>query len=368
MVFALSTASVGVPFVVADNAPFSPFKVVGIPLCDGQQGRPAHDPTKWHPLVARGASGQVICTYGHEHGMQPSGGDAVFGPLRVPGGQEISYPWATQSAGVTENGPDIKHRSYKWEVATNLPCDQGQEVTAFRGEFHNDGNLGAAIRFHSFWLEAQLTECNSHERGYISIGGHMDYGQLHTGDQTVSEGGDPTPSCILNGDLRQEGLVGGREQSNSVWYGANNRSTAPGSTTRCDDDPGLAPHIYVNVNVGTNSWGPVDPNDPSALHFYDDQARHNGTQTGTDALGFRIDPSLADSTGRINFQGFVTRSGVVRSACAPLGQDCIPVTIRNARPGPYSSGLDQHPVVYNGDVPGPHNYRSYYVQTPNQTH
>ena len=71
------TAVTAVPLVAA-----APGQTInGVPMCDGQNGRPAHDPTQWHPLVARDASGNVICTYGHEHGMDPSSVDSVLGPL-----------------------------------------------------------------------------------------------------------------------------------------------------------------------------------------------------------------------------------------------------------------------------------------------
>src|SRR5215469_2089617 len=123
--------------------------VNGVPLC-------AHDPTVWHPLVLRNADGSVQCTYGHEHGENPADFDASFGhSVSVPGGQQISYPWFTvSSSGIAENSVDIKHRVYKWMGFSQSSCANGndQEVTALRLEAHNDGNLGATARFHSYWF------------------------------------------------------------------------------------------------------------------------------------------------------------------------------------------------------------------------
>ena len=330
----------------------------GVPLCP-------HDPTRWHPLVERNSDGSVRCTYGHEHGMDPRQADAVFGPLSVPGGQEISYPWATVSAaGIPENGPDYKHRSYKWEVAQGLPCTAfapngaRHDITALRLEAHNDGNLGASARFHSYWLEAQLTDCATGEQGYLSIGGHEDFAHLLAGDlQLVPLPGDPPSACVLNGDGRHEGLIGGDEQTNSVWYGAASRAGKG-----CDDYYGDdTPAVGVQYNIGTDSWGPIDPADPGALLFYPNREQHHGTRTGTNDVTIYV-PRLVDATGHVTISGFADRHGRLVPTCDALGPDCIPVTIKNALPGPYTAAKGV--VGYDGDVPGPNGERGFYVQTP----
>src|SRR5258706_10043279 len=125
------------------------------------------------------ADGSVLCTYGHEHGMDPTQLDAQFGALNVPGSQQISYPWATVSdTGVPENGPDYKHRSYKWMGFARACVSSQPQVTALRWEAHNDGSLGATARFHSYWFEAQVTDCAAGDVGYVSMGGHMDFAHL----------------------------------------------------------------------------------------------------------------------------------------------------------------------------------------------
>src|SRR5258708_36307800 len=98
------------------------------------------------------------------------------------------------------------------------------------------------------------------------------------------------------------------------------------------------------MNLGTDSWGPVDPNDPGSLQFYPNHEAHHGTLTGSDTFNVTISAEFPmDAAGKINFSGYVDRHGqVVPSDCA-LGTDCIPLSIRNAKP---------YPVVYKMDNAG----------------
>lgn len=363
----MAVSFVIVPFVYAQAS------ITGTPLCDGQNGRPAHDPTVWHPLVAYNPDGSVLCTYGHEHGMNPATGDSTFGPL--PLAQQISYPWATiSSSGVAENGPDFKHRSYKWLTGSNLQCTlhaapdgSSKMLTAIREEVHSDGNLGATVRYHSYWGEYQITDCASGDQGYLSIGGTMDFAHLMAGGTVVPLSSDPAPSCVLNGDRRAEGLLGGPVQAQSVWYGANSRATIAGQTPTCDDTVGNTPHVSVQLNLGTNNWGPVDPNNPSQFQFYPNVAQHDETQINNDAVTLRFSSFKADSTGHLNFTGHLNNHGVVVPDVPgqPDGQDYIPVVIRNAKSGAYGSHLNgTSALLYNGDVRGPNGQYGYYVQQP----
>lgn len=363
-VLVASCAFVGASSLLAQEAPnlddgaaqFIPG--IDVPLCSD------HDPTQWHPLVKRNSGGSIDCTYGHEHGMNPAAVDDVFGPLPLT--QQISYPWATvSSSGVPENGADIKHRVYKWLVATGLRCGprDGSDkiVTALREELHADGNLGAAVRFHSYWGQYQLTDCASGERGSLSIGGHMDYARLQVGESFVPLSVDPPVNCVTNGDMRQEGAVNQREQASSVWYGTSSRP--PG----CDDAYGQGPVVSVAVGVGTDGWGPVDPADPTIVQFYPNRDRHHGTGVASDSLTIWISGFSPDAAGHVNFTGHVDRIGnvVAEVAAKAEGPDYIPLVIRNAKPGAYG-GLSSGPIGYDGDVRGPGGEPGYYVQTPHQ--
>lgn len=341
-------------------APDNGATINGVPLCGD------HNPTQWHPLLKRNADGSINCTYGHEHGANPTAADAVFGPLPLK--QQISYPWATlSSSGVPENGPDIKHRMYKWLVATNLPCTDGAAdgsnkiVTALREELHADGNLGAAVRFHSYWGQYQLTDCATGENGSLYMGGHMDYARLTVGELPLPLADDPPPGCVTNGDGRQEGALNQQEQISSVWYGTSSRP--PG----CDNAYGFGPFVSVAVGVGTDGWGPVDPANPTSVQFYPDRERHHGTGIATDSLTLWISEFTPDASGHVNFTGHVNRIGTVVPEVPgkPEGTDYIALVIRNAKPGAYG-GLSGGAIGWDGDVSGPRGQAGYYVETPRQ--
>ena len=343
----------------------------GVALCDGQNGRPAHDPTKWHALVERNADGSVLCTYGHEHGMNPATVNDIFGPLPLT--QTISYPWATiNSAGVAENSVPNKHRVYKWLMARNLACSpdagpqgSGKAITAFRMEVHADGSLGATARFHSYWIQFELTDCVAGTKGIASFGGHEDYAHLHATDTIVALPVDGAlDNCTLLGDMRQEGALNGPEQGQSVWYGSSNRDPLTGKA--CDDAYGSA---GFQVGLGLDQWGPVDPANPAAVLFYPDRESHKGTVITTDALTLWASELPTDpNTGRVNWTGFFDRHARSVSGCTTPGIDCIPASFSNVALGGYGAifpcPCPNAAVSYDGDVPGPQGQPGFYVQNP----
>jgi hypothetical protein len=374
------------------NAPTS---VNGVPLCgvtqpNGQVIGPQHDPTAWHPLVEYKtpgvASSGVLCTYGHAHGANPHSVDSVFGQL--PLAQEISYPWETvTTTGILENDATLhpnKHRVYEWVTAPSLACgtnplDGSQHmVTAFREEFHADGSLGAAVRFHSYWGQYELTNCATGTKGYMSIGGHMDYGYLK-GYQavTIPLPVDPAPgTCQMNNDSRQEGELGKPAQSASVWYGSSSHHTVYGSTTKCDADT-TGSHFDLQTNITRSNFGPVDRTNPPSVLLYGTNTNvgtHNGTGISTDALTIRVPQVTKLVNGAMTWSGFVDRHGSIVPTVVgkALGQDYIPVTLSNVEPGAYGSngaapcvGNLQHcPQTFKDDVPGPQGQPGYYVLPP----
>jgi hypothetical protein len=362
-VLLLTSAGVVLGQSVTLNAPRS---VPDVPICDGQDGRPAHDPTKWHPLVAKDASGNIICTYGHEHGMDPTQFDNELGPL--PLAQQISYPWATvNSAGVQENSTQDKHRVYKWIGVENMqPCG----LTDFRAEFHDDGNLGATARFHSYWIQGKVKDCSSGDVGTFSFGGHQDYAHLTAGGQIVPVPGDIPAACELAGSNRGEAAPNSPVQ-NSVWYGATSRGVYAGQQgSACDDWYGLNAHITLQNNIGTDPFGPIDPNNPSQIQVYPPSVGHYETVVGTDVIAINTTAWPTDSNGHL-VSGFVNRHGIQVPACSPVGEDCIPVTFTGQiRPGSYDAPdapATNSVAYYDGDVPGPHGERGFYVQPPDLT-
>jgi len=122
-------------------------------------------------------------------------------------------------------------------------------------------------------------------------------------------------------------------------------------------------NVTVKMNLGTNSWGPIDPSNPGALLFYPDRQNHDGTTVGSDTFVIMVSGGFAQSGGLVNFQGFVDRHGNVVNPCSPLGADCIPLTLRNVRAYP-AAYYARRGFGYDGDVAGPNGVRGYYVQDP----
>jgi hypothetical protein len=360
----------------------------GLPFCDGQNGRPAHDPHQWHPLVAYAADGSVLCTYGHTHGSNPNDPVVanIFGPLPAAlNGQTISYPWATGTkladgdmsencdwlstdpicAGTTSN----KHSFYQWIIRDFGDCapwnGQGSpyQVTAFRTELHADGSLGATVRFHSFWGQYRVEDCQTGQVGYWYGGGHVDYANLLAGDTPVAlpvPSGQAPSDCILNGDRREEEALSQSGGTGDVWYGVSNRANAGYNPNgNCDD---VADFSWgVQVNVGRDMFGPVDPSNPSQILLDADRADHKQTIVGTDTMSVII-PFSGPFTG----SGKSTSDGAILSADCAVGPECIPWSATNV-PGPGGTNFGIPPnngAGTDADVPGPNGQPGYYVSDP----
>ena len=198
-----------------------------VPFCGG------HNNTNYHSLVKRDSSGNVTCTYGHEHADDPNELNNIFGSVGTyTGGQEISYPWETHGAAGSEN--DQKHNVYKWSTASVSDCKRTNATYGFkniRAQYHSDAIFGSQVRFHSYWLEAQTCDPDDDSyAGIIRMGGHMDYGKLHiTGLGHVPLAGDPT-----EGDDRRlhmgakNGDVECCRNGDATWYGSNRFNNVAG--------------------------------------------------------------------------------------------------------------------------------------------
>lgn len=375
-----------VPVATATPTPGS-ILINGVPLCQ------IHDVTKWHDLVARDAAGAIVCTYGHDHGSDPSVLDSVFGPLDANSfpGQEIGYPWLTSAAensdgplGVTtSDGRPIyggKHRFFKWEVLPQSYFAQFGKPSCqkysglpysfddMRMEVHADGNSGATIRFHSFFVQLEACDpANPAWHGLIELGGHFDYGVLNarekdptdptkTIDVRVPLPGDPT---VLKGQRRTHGSIGpnGAFRGDFTWYGANDCvDCAPKNVTR----------IGISDGIREEDFGPIDPSNPTGpVLFYThegDPKQNHGWSTILDIIAANITSPASYKTaarpdGTFDWQGFVDRNGfVLQGAQLPcqLGTDCIPARLTNIKQGQYQFSNDAlHLPAVHFDVLAP---------------
>ena len=374
----VSNTPVPTPQPAATPIPGGITSIAGVPLCgvpqpNGSVVGPVHDPTKWHALVERDASGAVLCTYGHDHGSDPSALDSVLGPIaQLPTGQEVAFPWVTGphenltdptslSHQPSDNRPVIngKHAFFKWETLTPQKlaaagitgCPPNANALLgfdnIRLQVHADANAGADIRFHSFFVQAQ--ECSTTDptyHGQLSIGGWFDYGVLngtHQGSQDVRV---PLPtidpcaqgSILANGSTcpyvasrRTHGSIGpgptgstdpnallpGQIRSDFTWYGSNFDPDLQGQT--------VGPALGVTDGIREEDWGPVDPNNPSGpVQFYVPNAtqHHDHGWGGIDILSFTApppsvflsdDPATLNPDGTYDWHGWVNVHGYIQS-------------------------------------------------------
>lgn len=309
-----------------------------------------HDSTKWHPLVKRNADGSINCTYTHSHGDDPHQLDTIFGAVIQYTGQEISYPWETHSMLGPENV--AKHRVYDWEVvkvATCKPNFSDYGLDAIRREAHDDGNSGAAVRFHSFFVQAQGCDPKDPNwHGKISMGGHLDTNHLEAPDGTHIPLPDDGPNVSLGGSRRLHASSTAPTGRNGdfTWY-YNNCSTQKPNT------------LCVNTTGGVRKedWGPINPANP-----------YTPIRAGGDLNGSYIEPvhlltfnlqGVMDGLdgkqdGFITYTGFTDRYGNIVQSCGPVSADCIPLAIDHMKVGTYQFRADTNGLsVKEYDVAGP---------------
>jgi hypothetical protein len=278
-----------------------------------------------------------------------------------------------------------KHAFFKWETLTpsklaaagiNGCPPNSNAIFGFdniRMEVHADANAGADIRFHSFFVQAQ--ECSTTDPSYhgqIAVGGHFDYGILngsHKGDGHELDVRIPLPdvdpcapnSILANGTacpyLASRRIHGasaagpsnsadpnsglpGAVRGDFTWYGHNGDPDLAGQVTT-----GLG--LDVSDGIREQDWGPVNPNDPHGpVLFYGPGYDHGWG--GIDIFDFMApqparfasdNPATLNADGTYNWNGWVDVHGLVQPAALCQGQTvnagstCIPVSIKNMRPG-----------------------------------
>jgi hypothetical protein len=305
----------------------------GIPSCP-------HDSKKWHGLVERNASGQITCTYGHEHKDDPRSLDDKFGPLQYG---EISHPWETAQENLE------KHRVYSWYVVRDIPCinpDAGKTLsfTDFRVQAHADGHAGAQTRFHSYSIEAfGCDKSDPAYKGYVRIGGHADFGHLLLTKNPnpvidVPLPVDNDPNCgDANAKIsrRQHMAAGSNLAGLWFWYGDNNGCHLPGGGTR--------PVILNTLGISQEDWGPINPaafNNPLLFHGTISGVTYNASRAEpVHVLGIHL-PGFADkldgtTDGKVTWEGYVNRYGEMVSGCTTPSMDCVPIKVQGMKLGTH---------------------------------
>lgn len=303
------------------------------PLCT------QHDPTKYHGLWDY----ENGCHYDHTHGDNPHLVDDIFGTDIYNYMQgEISYPWHT--AGENE---EIKHKSYSWFVARDLPCQNQYGpgcIVAFRAFAHTDLHNVKATH-HSALVEAMVClkpedggDANSCGRFLVS--GHQATGDLMINQIQVLDRQEPLGAprpVMLHGDR-----LGAYD--NATWYGV----------------------FYAWMRVATQTadmWGyyPIPnvplPTTPDQLTFV--RRNGNASKQQPHIVSVGVPPQILargifdlDKDGILNYNGFIdVHTGDINMCteitdmCAPLIIDHIPAkAFQTIRPG--YSGTQYRGLVY----------------------
>jgi hypothetical protein len=263
-----------------------------------------------------------------------------------------------------------KHDFYKWEVVTaaQLQAVRGRTCYAAntrlsidnaRMEVHADGSAGATIRFHSFYVEAELCDPNNPSfKGIVKLGGQFDYGCLEatpadgSNDFVVPLPDNPSPCPTFS---RKHGTTTDRSQpgfrGDFTWYGTQ---------------------TLVSDGIREEDWGPIDPSNPGGpIQFYGatgDPANptyNHGEGVSLDLVQVNVpDPGLLRVTpradGTFDWSGHLDRSGHVVQ-CSTPGMDCIPATFQNVKPGAYQVSAEDEPSwdMSNYDVVDPRTGQSF---------
>lgn len=359
----MTPVSTSVPTTTPTSVPM----IEGVPLCTD------HDPTKWHPLVQKDAAGNILCTYGHEHGDNPHDLDGLFG---APPVQDIDYPWH----GVGRNGNPESHQAFKWEVFQpgTWGCQSANGnpfgFDAYRFEHHHSVISGDIVRFHSYMLQARTCDpADPSYHGMIQMGGWIDYGFLHQdgggGDSnpagspcaeqvvstTLAPGApEPDPEVYNNGARRLHGIPG-CERYDATWYG---QQACYDST--CDMTLPRGPQFGDALRGG--DWGSFDDSTPPTslptIIFFDDahQSHHSWQQVG-DVLALAVPAyTYGLQNGVLTGAWFTDRYGRIASGCTAAGLDCVPLIASNVKQGNYQLNGDSPPgfsLIRDNDVKSP---------------
>lgn len=306
---------------------------------------PSHDDRAYHGLW----DAQRGCHYDHTHNDNPHDVDDIFGTAYYQrAGGEVSYPWQTFSDHGTEN--ELKHGGYGWLVRRDLPCYSPFTngcITAFRAQFHGIGsNQGAYVRYHSYWLEAQVCrEDAPDDCGLVRFGGWQDTGDLMVDGIRVLD--EPGSGNRFKLHYSGEHVPGGQGNANyGTWYSGSQQGWG---------------QVVVQFE---DMWGLINRDgDASDLHFFCDdltQCTNNGSKVQVHLIGAgilgryrqQVDP---DGDGYADYNGYMDRYGVLVEGCTEIGLDCVPLILEHVPLGyryQYRGDAREYDIYFDGEPSG----------------
>ncbi len=352
------------PTITPTRAPIAAY--VGAPLCAN------HDENYWHTLWDS-VNG---CHYDHVHGVDPNAslissyvitGVGTMGTMReLQGGVDYGYAWQTMGEQFG------KHRGYNGQSAI-VPCEQQNYqymaisqrncVTAYSVVFHHDhGTREGVGRFHSASVHVAGCARDGSGCGDIFTGGNSDTGDIHAPYKTTCAEplGSSRPTCptdpavwlnqlnnppywayvvitdalkvLNNGDLQRDNPAKLNLPSNRMVWENYSSDRTPGTGNRLGQ-ANLLFHINAR-NYNASSYY-----DPTTRRFEfvcpDSSCLATGDAIYIYALVVEIPSSLPKIDGRVWFTGYTDRAGRVVTGCTKPSFACVPLRIRNMKPGLY---------------------------------
>ncbi len=334
---------------------------------------PDHNPNAWHALYDPVRK----CHYDHEHGDNPTLGDAIFGSVNYANGDKISYAWATSAAENTH-----KHGGYKYAVRTpsynplpdchdwvNTYGSNPNCVVAARIQFHIvAATMDSMARYHSYYEELKICKGPEYTQcGIVKIGGWADFGELRSpypGPRVVRPGGtiDFGDGMVMTfkpdaewGDLpAQSGepyvAVENTTHDNTQQYLENNCKYVKNcdymqgvwSMNDLDSEPhpagDPAHNQYIRFLIRTfDDWNLLKVDNPNDLFYFckDGSCEMNGSVRALNEVNARIPSSWdPDGDGFVTVSGFTDRWGNPKpTGCTEANLDCVPYSLSHVPVG-----------------------------------
>lgn len=314
------------------------------------------------------------CHYDHTHNDNPALADSIFGTAGREWSQSISYPFMT-----TNENSAVGHTGYKYYVNLNPQPACANDafeylgsvncVTAFRIQYHDvGGNAHMVKRFHSYYLEAQLSN-----GGIVRTGGWADFGCLHGEYKkffVTLPGIDPTNS---SGQSVCQSGVPNAQNINSDPYRAVGYS--PNEVVSRSQQGRDNPWGWTSVpTYGWNqigffffrtldSAGIFDPASPytERLICPDFKCKYNNSEHHMYSVHVIVPASLdTNGDGLVTYTGYTDRKGTIVQGCTAPSLDCVPLQIVNAPVGrglwarntagirPSGEPIRDHDIYFNG--------------------
>lgn len=331
-----------------------------------------HNVSVWHALHDTVRQ----CHYDHHHGVNPNAPQTVnyvvnsttggtFGLIEDYTGVQIGYDWQTTGENI------MKHTGYNTTSALDLPCEQQNYlylaeskrncVLAFRMILHtSSAKFEGLSRFHSYSAEVVVKDRATGRIGIIRIGGIGDTDDAHVPYKTTcvnipGSNRSPCPSAAVWGNQLNNPPYWAFTSWSSAIANLNNGYLCRSAT--CESLPS---NRMVWENISFDRTDALGNRMGAANHLFHMNARQYSSSAAYDtatnefkfvcptgtcramndslfvyAVAVDVPQSLAPSSTFINYNGWVDRTGRIKTGCTAVSVECVPYQVENVRAGTY---------------------------------